>query len=412
MTELIYPSVDSSIIGGLGDVYKQAQQQAQKEAALAQLRANPNMGYDQAARLLIGGGDVQSGGALAGIYNQIQQRALAEKQLAETSRHAQATEGLGAQTLAETSRFHNLTNEQQKATLAETRRQHDIGEAKPITVPFGSALVDRKGNVIKETSGSGLLDAETINAMANQYRAGDTSVLTNLGRGAQGAENIVALRKRIAEINAGQGETGQEQANRNAEMFGVKAGQRTLGTKQANIEMAATEFQQVLPVVQKASQAVNRTNYPDLNKIIQAFNEKTGDPNIVAFGGGVNTLINLYGRAISPNGVATVSDKDHAREILQKAWSQGQFDAAVGMMSQEIDAALKSPEKVRDEMRKRFLTGVGAGSPANAARPAGLQTVPPAQSGGDVIVNTKEEYDRLPSGTPFTDKAGKKFFKP
>jgi hypothetical protein len=66
-----------------------------RDAALAQLRANPNMGYDEGARTLIGGGDIQGGSALAGIYNQIQQRALAEKQLAEQQRHSQATEGLG-----------------------------------------------------------------------------------------------------------------------------------------------------------------------------------------------------------------------------------------------------------------------------------------------------------------------------
>jgi hypothetical protein len=353
--------IDFSPIGTLYDTYRQARQQSQRDSALDQLRQNPNMGYDQAARMLIGNGALQEGSTLAGLYNQMQQRVLAEKQLAETSRHAQATEALGGQTLAETSRFHTLTNEQQKATLAETTRQHDIGEAKPMTIPFGSSLVDRKGNVIKDGAGDGgLLDDGTLTAMAHQYRAGDTSVMQNLGRGAQGAQNIVKLRQKISELNAAAGETGQEQANRNAEMFGVKAGQRTLGTKQANIELAATEFQQVLPVVQKASQAVDRTRFPDLNRIIQMAQEKTGDPNIVAFGGGINTLVNLYGRAISPSGVATVSDKDHAREILQKAWSQGQFDAAVGMMKQEIDAALTSPEKVRDDMRKRFLSGTGA----------------------------------------------------
>jgi hypothetical protein len=401
-----WQDIDFSPIGELYNTYKKSQAQAQRDTALDQIRQNPGMGYDQAARTLIGGGDVQGGSALAGIYKNIQQRALAEKQLAETARHAQATEALGGATLAETTRQHGVTAGQQAATLAETIRQHDAEQAKPMTLPFGSSLVSRTGQTVKETSGNGLLDPETINAMAQQYRAGDTSVLTNLGRGAQGAENIVALRKRIAEINAAGGESGAEQANRNAEMFGVKAGQRTLGTKQANIEMAATEFQQVLPVVQKASQAVSRTNYPDLNRIIQAFETKTGDPNIVAFGGGVNTLVNLYARAISPGGVATVSDKDHAREILSKAWSQGQFDAAVGMMKQEIDAALTSPGKVREDMRKRFLTGVGAQS---AAPGPATQAAPEAR---DVIINSKEEYDKLPSGTNFTDRTGKKFIKP
>jgi len=121
--------------------------------------------------------------------------------------------------------------------------------------------------------------------------------------------------------------------------------------------------------VQEASLKVDRTKYPDLNKIIQAWQEKTGDPNIVAFGGGINTLVNLYARAISPTGNPTVSDKEHAREIVSKAWSQGQFDAAVGMMQREIDAALNSPEKVRDEMRDRFKRGQGQGAPASHGAP-------------------------------------------
>lgn len=235
------------------------------------------------------------------------------------------------------------------------------GPADPATV---KALTEAK------TGPGSVFDDETIGEMAKQARAGDTSVFTNIGRGAQGPENLARLRKEIVRQNKDEGVSGQEQALRNAEFFGVKAGQRTIGTKGANIEMAATEFNQVLPVVQEASKAVSRTNYPDLNKIIIAAESKTGDPNVVKFGGGVNTLVNLYARAISPSGNPTVSDKEHAREILSAAWSQGQFVAAVGMMSQEIKAALSSPEKVRDEMRTRFLKGQGA-APVGYPAPGG-----------------------------------------
>lgn len=242
-----------------------------------------------------------------------------------------------------------------------------------ILSPGSSVVRPGSGETIMKNAPESNLDDDTMRAMAEQARAGDTSVFQNLGRGAQGAENIVRLRKEIVKQNNEGGVTGAEQALRNAEMMGVKAGQRTIGTKGANIEMAATEFNQVIPVVQAASNAVSRTNYPNLNEIIQAGMAKTGDPNVVKLGGGVNTLINLYARAISPSGTPTVSDKEHAREILAASWSSGQFDAAVGMMQQEIKAALESPEKVRDEMRQRFLRGQGAapvGYPApGAAKP-------------------------------------------
>jgi hypothetical protein len=243
-------------------------------------------------------------------------------------------------------------------------------------IPGGPQDPEYQGKVAAAKRGpDATFDDETIGEMAKQARAGDTSVFTNIGRGAQGPENLARLRKEIVRQNKEDGVSGSEQALRNAEFFGVKAGQRTIGTKGANIEMAATEFNQVLPVVQQASAAVSRTNYPDLNKIIQAGQAKTGDANVVKLGGGVNTLINLYARAISPTGSPTVSDKDHAREILSAAWSQGQFDAAVGMMQQEIKAALASPEKVRDEMRSRFLKGQGA-APVGYPAPGDTSSAP------------------------------------
>lgn len=241
----------------------------------------------------------------------------------------------------------------------------------PTVVPFGSTVINPAGKeLFNNQSGEMLLDQPTLAAMAEQYRSGDTTVMQNLGRGAQGAENIVKLRKEITRQNAEAKTSGASQAMTNAEFFGVKSGQRTLGNKQANIDLAATEFQQVLPIVLEASNAVNRTTYPDLNKVIQAFEEKTGDPNVVKFGSGVNTLVNLYARAISPTGAATVSDKDHARVLLNRAWSTGQFQAATDMMVQEIKAALASPEKVREEQRRRFLGGQSGAKPTTETAPA------------------------------------------
>lgn len=306
----------------------------------------------------------------ATIENMAESRRLQEQGLNQTGAMNQA-------------QIENMKEMRRLAQEKETREANA-----PIAVAPGTELINRGTGQRIYGNNETLLPPETIDQMARQAKAGDNSVFLNLGRGAQSSQNIIAVRKRMAELNAADGETGAEQANRNAEYFGTRAGQRTLGTKQANIEMAATEFNQVLPVVQKASAAVNRTNYPDLNRIMQAWEQKTGDPNIVAFGGGVNTLVNLYSRAISPTGTPTVSDKDHAREILSKAWSQGQFDAAVGMMQQEVQAALNSPAKVREDMRRRFLEGQ---SPAAAPPPPlGFQRdpstgLPPPPKGFQVV---------------------------
>lgn len=146
--------IDFSPIGDLPNIYRKARQEAERDRALEQLRANPNMGYDQGAKLLISGGDIAGGSALAGIYNQIQQRALAEKQLAETSRHARATEGHAA------------------ATLAETVRQHGVTDLQP--VKLGS---DLSGDIM------GVRDPKAPGG----YRRIDTSNLTVAGLGQQPA---------------------------------------------------------------------------------------------------------------------------------------------------------------------------------------------------------------------------------
>lgn len=108
-------NVDFSPLATLSKLYRDAQQQAQIDAVRQQVRDNPDMDLGQAARLFIGAGGTQEGGTLASIYNQAQQRALADKQLAETSRHNTASEGLTGSSQTETAR-HNAALETQAAT--------------------------------------------------------------------------------------------------------------------------------------------------------------------------------------------------------------------------------------------------------------------------------------------------------
>lgn len=308
-------------------------------------------------------------------------------QLAEEARHHKALETQSAAQLAQTSTLNAAQIENMKAQRTLQERQQTISENAPISVQPGTELINKKTGEAIYSNKDSTYKPEEITQLAKQLNAGDVSVLTNVGRGAQGAQDIRAIRKEAVRLNSEAGKTGAEQANTNAEFFGVKAGQRTLGTKQANIEMAATEFEQVLPIVEAASKAVSRTNYPDLNKIIMAFETKTGDPSVIKLGSGINTLINLYARATNPSGAITVDATKHAREILDKAWAQGQFDAATGMMRQEIAAAKGSPEKVREEMRARFLGGqAGAAKPDTAAAsPAAVGSAPAPPPGFTLV---------------------------
>ena len=50
-------------------------------------------------------------------------------------------------------------------------------------------------------------------------------------------------------------------------------------------------------------------------------------------------------------GQATVSDKDHAREILLSAYTQEQFDAVLDVLDQEMEAAREAPRQVKQQFR-------------------------------------------------------------
>jgi len=108
----------------------------------------------------------------------------------------------------------------------------------------------------------------------------------------------------------------------------------------------------------------------------------TGDENVVRLSGAINSMINVYARAINPTGVPTVSDKEHAREILQAAWSKGQINAAIDQMQKEMAAARAAPSLVREQMREG-VTGKKTEKPSE----------PPSKATGPVLDKVKNSAE-------------------
>ncbi len=228
------------------------------------------------------------------------------------------------------------------------------------------------GAVTKGAAAGGLDlagDDPTRRFMAEQYWAGDKSVMQNLGRGAQGAQNILALRKEITQVGRDSGRTPQDLATAMAEFEGLKAGERTAGNRAANIEIAANEAKELSGLAVEASNAFDRTGWKSINDIQKAVQSRTASPELRNFDMANNALINAYARAISPQGVSTVSDKDHAREILSTSFSQGDYEAGVQQLQKELNAALKSPGMAKSSMRER--AGGRQATPGMAPTPGG-----------------------------------------
>jgi hypothetical protein len=220
----------------------------------------------------------------------------------------------------------------------------------------------------------GLLPPQVLTQMAGQYLAGDRTVMQNLGRGAQGSKNIIALRTEIERQAREGGIKPAQVAAIIGEFEGFKAGQRTLGNRTASFGMAVSEATQMAGLVEETSSQVNRSQYIPVNRALQAFSKNTGDPKIVQFGAALNSFINAYARAISPTGVPTVSDKDHAREMLETAQSDEQVKGVMKILRREMELAGRAPGIVKDEMRT-LLTG---------EHPAPAQTTPTRPQVGTV----------------------------
>ena len=202
-------------------------------------------------------------------------------------------------------------------------------------------------------AGEPTLDDDTLTSMAEQYLAGDKSVFQNLGRGAQGAANVVALRQRVTQVAKEAGMTPDQIALVQNEFQGMGAAQRALGTRSANFGLAEKEAYAMADLVTEASSKVPRTQFMPINKAIIAYENNTGDPEARQFGAALNSFINAYARAVSPIGTPTVSDKDHARSMLSTADSHEALTAIMGQLKREMDAAGAAPGAVQKQMRER-----------------------------------------------------------
>lgn len=239
------------------------------------------------------------------------------------------------------------------------------------------ALASAKQKLASE----GKFTEEDANALAGQYLAGDKSVMTGLGRGAQGAQNIIMVRHAIAQQAKEQGMKPADIAARLAEYQGYVSEQRSLGTQQANVEMASSEAQQMIQNARGASDdtAISRAHALGWNKIEQwSTKELQGsDENkkLASLRAATTAVVNTWARAINPKGVATVADKEHGYSLLSEVQDSGTYNAVLDRFQQETEASLAAPASAKQRLHDAFISGQ---TPTAAPAPtsASLQPTP------------------------------------
>ena len=157
---------------------------------------------------------------------------------------------------------------------------------------------------------------------------------------------------------------------------GATAAERSLATQTAKMSTAANEANKMVDVVRTLSDKVDRTEFPTVNAITNAVSKGTGGKEIVQLNASINALVNSYARAISPTGQPTVSDKNHAREVINSAYSTGQISAILDVMQQEMSIAREAAGTASTELKasREKARGRGEEKPATGALSAAEQT--------------------------------------
>lgn len=223
---------------------------------------------------------------------------------------------------------------------------------------------------------------ETIERLARQVLRGDRTGLANIGRGAQGAANLVAVQNAVTKEGARQGMTPEDITAKSSELEGLRTGMRATGNISARVENAIAEAEKLAPLAIDAGRNVARSGFLPFGKAQVMFDTNTNDPNLAKFAAANQGLVTAYASAMSRGNKPTVADNQHARELLSTAKSQEAYEAIVGQMKQEMKAASEAPRAVRDNLSGE-ISGKGGHSGAPAAPKAGAVVDGYRFKGGD-----------------------------
>lgn len=269
-----------------------------------------------------------------------------------------------------------------KAYEEQLLKQHkvilqDTPDATFVLDPTTGNEIRRFSHTMRPTGGSinggaRQYDDETLRKMAQQYISGDRGVAQGFGRSTNNPDRARFNQLVYAEAEA-RGMDPAAVAQSLAEFGGIQQEQRTVGARAGQLGIAGNAAYTMGDLVAQTSADVSRTKFTPVNTALLAYQSNTGDPAVVKYGAALNSFINAYARAINPTGQATVSDKEHARDMLNRASSHEQVVATINQLKAEIDAEKAAIGRTRTDMRETNAGRPGAQSPA--AAPTGKPTM-------------------------------------
>jgi len=220
---------------------------------------------------------------------------------------------------------------------------------------------------------------DAANLVAEQVLAGNHMAMTGLARS---AANIAKVNNAIAKMAKERGMSGAEIAGKQAEFSGMLASERAIGTRTANMNIAANEVKNMAPLALDLSEKVDRTKFPTLNAILLAGERGTGGVDVVRFAQATNALVYMYAKFLNPNGIPTDADKARATDILSTAWAKGQFKGAVDQIQKEIQVGQTGLSQSKQEVSDQFKDANTRGPKAAAGQDKSASDVAAAYKAG------------------------------
>jgi hypothetical protein len=375
MAELTVPRVDFSPLGQLGNVYRKAQEDQMRQQTLASL----GQGTDADVNALLRSGDLSLAQLGVAMKNRSSDDIWRQQEAARQASQFQQTLALQkrAADRADDPTPDNFVKDPnapggyrpigpadpayQARVAAETARAK--GDVPTIIGAGSSVIVPNKASegaiFTNKPAADSSLDDQTTDLLARRSIQGDTKALVGLGRGAQGAENLLKIQRRVAEIAKAEGLDATDILNNNAVQAGRMSESRTLGTKSAHFGVAEKAMEESLPIALEASKAVPRTAFPVINQLILTGKTNVGDPNVKRFLIATDTAAKDYARTINPNGTTRESDIAYARKILSMADGPEAYEAALGQLKVEAGVTKRAIERQKKEVQTQGKSEAG-----------------------------------------------------
>jgi hypothetical protein len=196
-------------------------------------------------------------------------------------------------------------------------------------------------------------------------------------------QQLLEVQRTIPVVAQALGVPSSRLADLQAQFYGERHGMIVGAGRVYTLNAAVNEAEQFAPAAKEASHRVDRTQYPTLNKVYEAYLSGTGDPDIVELVNWTNAFVNVAAQIASRTGAPTNQARDQAYKRLNDDFSAGQFDRALDVTILEGYRAKYGASNAIGEVMNTFVPpalrheekpppDIHRGPPTSPPRPPGV----------------------------------------